>query len=253
MNQVLKRVTAASARRKVTVAVLKDSLDRHFQIQMAASVSSFRTLIRTLAANVSPEQLELQAGTLALLRGVPAAAPPPPLTSPRPVGGGAAPSPGGIAAAAPPAATPPAAAPRDAAAAAAAPLAAAPPVAMAIDAAAAAPPVDPTTPTTPLVDPEATHAPAEAEADEAGEARATLGSGGEPAASASRHLTCAGCLDPAASLPCTCTAPSRLTSDAAGWRVCAPWDARVLLTRAELDALLLPAKRKGVYSAADYE
>ena len=243
-------MTAASARRKVTVALLKDSLDRHFQIQMAASVSSFRTLIRTLAANVSPEQLELQAGTLALLRGVPAAAPPPPLTSPRPVGGGAAPSPGGIAAAAPPAAAPPAAAPRDAAAAAAAPLAAAPPVAMAIDAGAAAPPVDPTTP---LVDPEATHAPAEAEADEADAARATLGFDGGPAASASRHLTCAGCLDPAASLPCTCAAPSRLTSDAAGWRVCAPWDARVLLTRAELDALLLPAKRKGVYSAADYE
>ena len=55
---MLKRVTAASARRKVTVAVLKDSLDRHFQIQMAASVSSFRTLIRTLAAKVSPAQLE---------------------------------------------------------------------------------------------------------------------------------------------------------------------------------------------------
>ena len=46
--------------------------------------------------------------------------------------------------------------------------------------------------------------------------------------------------------------PFRL-ADAAGWRVCAPWDARLLLTRAELDALLLPAKRKGVYSAADYE
>jgi len=75
-------VTAASARHKVTVAVLKhsyylllathyllltaqvtvamlkESLDLHFQIQMASSVSSFRTLIRTLAAKVSPAQLE---------------------------------------------------------------------------------------------------------------------------------------------------------------------------------------------------
>ena len=46
--------------------------------------------------------------------------------------------------------------------------------------------------------------------------------------------------------------PFRL-ADAAKWRVCAPWDAGVLLTRAQLDALLLPAKRKGAYSAADYE
>ena len=193
----------------------------------------------------------------ALLGSVPAAAaPPPPLTSPRPSGGGAAPSPGGFAAATPPTATLPAAAPpasssdeededeqiRRAQAATRRTAQA--------DAAAAAPPVDPTTP---LVDPLATHAPAEAQADEADEAHATLGPNGGAAASASRHLTCAGCLDPAASLPCTCAAPSRLTSDAAGWRVCAPWDARVLLTRAELDALLLPAKRKGVYSAADYE
>ena len=68
-------------------------------------------------------------------------------------------------------------------------------------------------------------------------------------------LACAGCLDTTttASLPCTCAAPFRLPSDAAAWRVCAPWDARVLLTRAELDVLLLPAKRKGDYSAADYE
>ena len=87
----------------------------------------------------------------------------------------------------------------------------------------------------PPVEPEATHASAEAEAeageaDEAGEAGAALGPDGEPAGAS----------------------PFRL-ADAAEWRVCAPWDARVLLTRAELDALLLPAKRKGVYSAADYE
>ena len=95
---------------------------------------------------------------------------------------------------------------------------------MATDAAAAAPPVEP----------EATHASAEAEAEaevgEAGEAGAALGPDGEPAGAS----------------------PFRL-ADATEWRVCAPWDARVLLTRAELDALLLPAKRKGVYSAADYE
>ena len=68
-------------------------------------------------------------------------------------------------------------------------------------------------------------------------------------------LACAGYLDTTttASPPCTCAAPFRLPSDAAAWRVCAPWDARVLLTRAELDVLLLPAKRKGDYSAADYE
>ena len=68
-------------------------------------------------------------------------------------------------------------------------------------------------------------------------------------------LACAGCVDTTttASPPCTCAAPFRLPSDAAAWRVCAPWDARLLLTRAELDVLLLPAKRKGVYSAADYE
>jgi len=127
---------------------------------------------------------------------------------------------------------------------------------MATDAAAAAPPVDPAT----------THAlpeAAEAQADEADEAGAALGpdGDGEPAASASGHLACAGCLEIAgcldptttASLPCTCAAPFRLPSDAAAWRVCAPWDARLLLTRAELDVLLLPAKRKGVYSATDYE
>ena len=42
-SEVLKQMTAASARQKVTVSVLKASLDRHFQISMAASVSSFRT------------------------------------------------------------------------------------------------------------------------------------------------------------------------------------------------------------------
>ena len=126
-------------------------------------------------------------------------------------------------------------------------------MAMATDAEAAA--------AAPSVDPATTHALPPAAEAEAGETGAALGPDGEHAASASRHLACAGCLEIAscldptttASLPCTCAAPFRLPSDAAAWRVCAPWDARVLLTRAELDVLLLPAKRKGDYSAADYE
>jgi hypothetical protein len=68
------------------------------------------------------------------------------------------------------------------------------------------------------------------EAGGAGEAGAALGTDGEPAGAS----------------------PFRL-ADAAGWRVCAPWDAGLMLTREQLDALLLPAKRKGVYSAEDYE
>ena len=89
---MLKRVTEALARHKVTVSVLKDSLDHQFQLQMAAA-SSFSRLVRTLAANVSPEQLG-QAGTLTLLRGLPGAAPLPPSmrASRRRGGAGAAPT-----------------------------------------------------------------------------------------------------------------------------------------------------------------
>ena len=96
-------MTEASQRQKVTVSVLKDSLDRQFQLQMAVA-SSFSRLVRTLAANVSPEQLE-QARTLTLLRGVPGATPLPPLTTPRPADGSAAPPPGGTTASASPTAT----------------------------------------------------------------------------------------------------------------------------------------------------
>ena len=72
-----------------------------------AAASSFSRLVRTLAANVSPEQLAHATGALSLPRGpsASAAAPlnisPPPSASPRPVEGGAAPSPGGGYAAAP--------------------------------------------------------------------------------------------------------------------------------------------------------
>jgi len=41
---VLEQARAASTRQKLTVAVLKVSLERHFQIQMAPSVSSLLTL-----------------------------------------------------------------------------------------------------------------------------------------------------------------------------------------------------------------
>ena len=115
---------------------------------------------------------------------------------------------------------------------------------MAIDSAAAAPPADPEASRAPAgaaaealakaeaaaqADEEAV-AKAEEEAEAGGEAGAALGADGDPAGAS----------------------PFRL-ADAAEWRVCAPWDAGLMLTRAQLDALLLPAKRKGVYSARDYE
>ena len=116
---------------------------------------------------------------------------------------------------------------------------------MAIDSAAAAPPADP----------EATRAPAGAAAEALAKAEAAAQADEEAAAKAEEEAEAgaeAGEAGAALGPDGEPASPFRL-ADAAEWRVCAPWDAGLMLTRAQLDALLLPAKRKGVYSARDYE